>query len=218
MPKKRRGIENNLIEESSSQKSFLQFNVHNPYTVAIIVILALFAFFFLTKSWFIAATVNNTPISRFAVIRELEKQGGKQTLSGLITQTLILQEAKKQHVTVEQKEIDDEFKKAEAQLAANGQTLDGILAARGLTKEAAMEQIRMEKLIEKMIGNNITVNDKDIDNYMEKNKDSLPQSTDSAKLRQSIADQLKQQKMRDTLQSWLEDLQKKAKINYFVSY
>jgi len=224
MPTKKRGkvkitpqIENNLIEESTSQ-SVLPFEIRKPHIIIIAVILLILVGLFFAKSLFIAATVNNTPISRIAVIRDLEKQGGKQTLEGLITDTLILQEAKKQQVTVDQKEIDDELKKAEAQLAANGQTLDQVLQTRGLTKEGVMQLIRKQKLIEKMIGKDISISDQETDTYIEKNKDSLPQSSDSAKLRQSIKDQLKQQKLSDKYQSWIAELQKNAKINYFVNY
>ncbi|MDP2649265.1 MAG: hypothetical protein Q8P10_00315, partial [bacterium] len=59
----------------------------------IVVILAVGAFFL--KGLFVAALVNGEPITRVAIISELEKQGGKQALSSLVNQVLILQEAKK---------------------------------------------------------------------------------------------------------------------------
>ena len=58
----------------------------------VIILIAAILFYF--KGLFVVALVNGVPITRIAVINELEKQGGKQTLSSLVNQTLILQEAK----------------------------------------------------------------------------------------------------------------------------
>ena len=46
---------------------------------------------FLLKSVFIAAIVNGQPVWRIPLIRNLEKQGGKQVLNSLITNILIYQ-------------------------------------------------------------------------------------------------------------------------------
>ena len=51
-----------------------------------------FFFGFVLRGAFIAAAVNGRPISRFKVIRELEKRQGMTTLDGLITEELIKQQ------------------------------------------------------------------------------------------------------------------------------
>ena len=55
--------------------------------IAVIIILAALVYYY--KGLFIAATINGSPITRLAVIKELEKASGKQALDSLITKKLI---------------------------------------------------------------------------------------------------------------------------------
>ncbi|QQG40623.1 MAG: SurA N-terminal domain-containing protein [Candidatus Levyibacteriota bacterium] len=187
-----------------------------PLFIGIAVVLGLFIYFF--KGFFVAATVNGQPIFRFSLIQELEKQGGKRTLDSLITKTLILQEAKKQNITVDKKEVDNEIAKAEDSVKKQGQQLDAILAMQGISRENLKEQIRLEKTIEKLIAKDIQITDKEINDFIEKNKDNLSEASDSAKLKETVKDQLKRQKVSEKFQAWIADIQKQAKINYLVQY
>jgi parvulin-like peptidyl-prolyl isomerase len=181
------------------------------------VIIALLALAFFFRSLFIVAIVNGQPITRLAYINELEQTAGKQAMNSLVTKTLILQEAKKNNVTVSQKEVDDQIKTIQDNLAKQGQQLDSVLALQGMTQASLREQIYLQKLVEKMVGKNITVSDKEIADYIDKNKDSLPQNTSEADLKKQVHDQLYQQKLNDKVQTWIQGLQQKAKVSYLIS-
>ena len=207
----REKIENsNVIKKRLTRKNIV-------ILLSLIFIGALLYYF---RSLFIVATVNGEPINRVAFTKELEKQSGKQTLNTLVTKTLITQEAEKQNVTATQEEIDQELKKVEASLKDSGQSLDQALQMQGLTREGFQDQLRYQKLIEKMVGKNIIVSDAEINKYLEDNKESVPETTEAseaAALRVSIKDQLTQQKLSEKVQEWLANLQKNAKINYFLN-
>ena len=173
---------------------------------------------FYFKGLFIVATVNGQPITRIALIQELEKRNGKQMLSSLITQILINQEAQKKNIDVSQKEIDDQVKKVEDGLKKQGQTLDTALSFQGLTRKDFMDQIRLQKLVEKILAKDIKVTDKEISDYIEKNKDSIPSSLKPEEVTANARQQLEQQKLSSKAQPWIQGLQSKAKINYFVNY
>lgn len=183
-----------------------------------VIVVAVILLLYIFRSVFVVATVNGQPISRLQLYQELEKQGGKQALSGIITETLITQEAAKEHVTVSDQEVNDQIKSIEQNLAKQGQKLDQVLTAQGMTQKQLTDQIKLQKLAEKMAAKNITVSDKEISDYIEQNKDNLPQGQDEKTLRASVSDRLKQQKVNDKIQSWLQNLQKNAKINYLVNY
>lgn len=183
--------------------------------LGIIIVVGVFYYF---KGLFVAALVNGQPITRIAIIQELEKRGGKQTLSSLVTQSLILQEAEKKNVIVTQKEIDEEVKKVEDNLKKQGQKLDDALAFQGLTKEDFIKQIRIQKLVEKMLSKDIKVTDKEINDYMEQNKGNIPKDMTPSEVTASARLQLQQQKLGSKAQAWIADLQAKAKIQYFVNY
>ncbi|MBI4096187.1 MAG: SurA N-terminal domain-containing protein [Candidatus Levybacteria bacterium] len=182
----------------------------------IVVILAIAAFFL--RGLFVAALVNGQPITRLALIQELEKQGGKQTLSALVNQALILQEAKKKNVEISQKEIDNSVKQVEDSLKTQGQNLDTALAVQGMTKQDFIMQLKIRILVEKLLVDKMKVTDKEVSDYMEKNKETLPTDVKENELRKQVKQQLEQQKLASASQAWLEELNKNAKINYFVNY
>ncbi len=170
------------------------------------------------RSLLVAATVNGQPISRLEVIKELEKQGGKQTMNSIVTKTLILQEARKKNITVSDQEIQDELKKIEKQFSTQGRNLDDLLAAQGMSKTQLTEQIRIQKLIEKILGKDIQVTDKEVQDYIDKNKDALPPNAKPEELKTQVKEQIKQQKLSNKFQTWIADVQKNAKINYIIKY
>lgn len=185
------------------------------YIIGAVIITAILLFVF--KSLFVAALVNGSPISRLAVIQLLEKQAGKKALDSIVTKTLILQEAQKQNINVSQQDINSEMKKVEDNFKSQGQSFDDILKSQGLSRGDLEEQIKLQKIVTKMAGN-ITVSDKDIDDYIEKNKESLSEAADQAKLKEDVKAQLIDQKTQEKIQSIVQNLQQKAKILYFVNF
>ena len=193
------------IEPEKKLPSFRKAYIIGACVIAVTLI-ALYYF----KGLFIAATVNGQPISRLSIISSLEKQSGKQTLESIIVKTLILQEAKKQNIIISKSGLDQEIKKIESQVSSQGQNLDQLLIVQGMSRKDLTEQIEIQKIAEKLVEKYIKITDKEIEKYIEENKGSLKK--EDAKL------QLKQQKISEKLQSLIQGLQAKAKINHFVSY
>lgn len=167
---------------------------------------------------FVAAVVNGQPISRLEVVRQTEQQSGKQTLDTLVRNALIEQKAKKENVTVTEKEINDEIKKLQDNLSKQGQNLDQVLQAQGMSQDDLKKLIRLDKLVAKMVGKDIKVSDAEVNKYIEDNKDALPQDADEATLKKQVTEQLKQQKTNEKVRNWLAQLQKEANVTYFVQY
>lgn len=179
------------------------------------IIFLLGALLYTFRSLFVVASVNGETIGRAAFTRELESQSGKQVLNSLITKTIILQEARKKNISVSNKEVSDEVKKIEANLAKQGQKLDQVLVAQGLSRSTLLEQIKLRKLVEKMVGT-VSVTDKEAADFAEANKASLPEGIKPEDAKNQAMQQLKQQKSNEKIQAWLEKLQKGAKIDYFI--
>lgn len=210
-----------LVKEENSKKDVvvstgnnLPFKPSRRNLIIVAVILLVFGLFYFFKSIFIAAIVNGQPISRISVVQNLEKQNGKQMLSSLVTETLIYQEAKKQNINISQSEIDDEIKKIEDNFKKQGQSLEQVLTFQGMTKGDLIKSITIRKMVEKMVGKDIKVADKEVADYMEKNKSTIPEGEKP----ETIKEQLRQQKLNEKVQEWLDSLQKNAKIDYFVNY
>lgn len=166
---------------------------------------------------FVVAMVNGQFISRSSFNSAMEQQAGKQTLNSLVTQKLIEQEAAKKGISVPQSEIDAQAKKIDQQLSAQGQTLDQALSARGMSRSDFYAQLKLQSLLQKLLANDIKVSDKEVTDYIDKNRDSLPTGQSEEQLKASVKSQLEQQKLSTAAQSLVQKLQSQAKINYFIN-
>jgi len=184
----------------------------------VIVVVAILAILYFLKSLFIVALVNNRPISRFGFDRALEKQGGQQVLNNIVTEMLINQEAQKQNVTASQANLDQKYTEIDNQLKAQGQSLEAALTAQGQTRADFDSQMKTQIVLEKMLGKDISVSDQEVSDYFTKNKASFAKDATLASETASIKSALLQQKLSEKLQPWLQDLQSKAKILYFLKF
>lgn len=201
----------------SPTKKEREINKTGVAIFAVIIILGLLYFF---RSAFVVAMINGQPISRSEFNHTLEKDAGKQALSEIVTRTLIYQEANKNHINVSDQYIAGEIKKIEDQLKKSGQSLDSALKTRGLTREDLADQIKIKKIVDELVGKKITVTDKDVNDFIEKNKDQLPDNekdNPSKATKDSVKQRLQSEKLSQKFQEWIDNLQKKAKINKFIN-
>ena len=211
--------ETNSAPQESKSYVNLKFKKPKPLVIAIgvAVILIIVALFF-AKGHFVAATVNGSPISRWSVIKELEKQGGKQALEAIIDKKLIETELNKQKITATKEEVDAEIEKIKAQVASQGGTLEAALAQQGMTEEKLREQITIQKKLEKLLADKVAITDAEVDTYIKDSKATPPKDVKMEDFRKQISDQLKQQKFQQEAQKWVSDLTASAKIEYYVNY
>ena len=182
-------------------------------TPLLIIIIGILLYVF--RSSYLVAVVNGKPVTKFQLWNELEKQAGKQVLESLVIETLILQEAQNQNLQITQGEIDAEVQKIKDNLKQQGQELDQLLAAQGMSLDELKEQIRMQKIVEKLAAGNVVTTDEEVQEYLEKNKDFLPEDATQEELKITVKNQLEQQKQNEQVQTWIQALQEKAKITYF---
>lgn len=187
--------------------------------IIIVLLLASFGYLlFLNRGLFIAAMVNNQPITRLSIISELEKRSGKQALDTVITEALIMQEAQKNNVVVSNDEVDVEVKKVEDNVKAQGQDIDQLLAAQGMKKEDLVKQIRIQKIVEKILADKINPSDDEVKKYVTDNATMFAKELTAEQKVAQAKDQLKQQKLSSEFQSWITGVKANSKINYFVNY
>jgi hypothetical protein len=182
--------------------------------IAVLIIIAALAFYF--RGFFVAATVNGSPIGRFGVMREAEKQSGKSILDGIIIKKLIKSEAAKQKIVITKEDIAAEIAKLEEQLKSQNLTLDQALAKQGVTKASLEEQIVLQKQVEKMVPK-IAITDAEIAEYIKTNKITIPQGEET-NFRTQIKTSMEQAAFNESAQKFVEDLKAKASIKYMVTY
>jgi len=202
------------------KKSFFKKISKKTYLIiaAIIIVITLAAYLaYHYKGLIIAATIDGEPISRLKVIKTLEKVSGKDALDSLITQKLIMAEAKKQGITIGDDEVNKEIQKIEEQLKSQGQTLDNALSLQRMTLDDLKEQIVIQKELEKMLSNQTQVTDEEIEKYMKVSGVTIPKEQEE-NYKTQAKNQLAQQKLSTASQALISSLRSQAKIKYFVNY
>ena len=186
--------------------------------ILIAAVLGVAALGYLGRGLFVVALVNGTPISRLAVVRELEKQGGSETLDNLVVKSLIFQEARKKGVTVSQEELDQELSRINDIVSKQGMTLDEALALQNQSKNDLIEQIKLQKTVERILADKIAVTEEEGNDYFDKNKELFDDGAKLEDVSGEIRNQLAQTKLSSAYQSWITDLKASASINYFVTF
>lgn len=165
----------------------------------------------------LAATVNGEPVSRLALLAELERRHGREMLDDLITDTLIRQEAVRAGVSVPPSAVDEEIAGFRAQLEAQGQTLDAYLASQNLTLAFIAERILLREQLNALLAERAAVSDEDVGAFIETNAEFLPEGVDpaDAEFRAQVKESLEQQKFSTAAGEFIEELRAKADIRYF---
>lgn len=208
--------ETETLEIASINNGKLPFTKKQIILIGIIILVFVAGYF--GKSLFLVALVNNQPITRMSLDLELEKQGGKQVLDSKITEILILDEAKKQNISVTQTEIDGKIKEIETKIEAQGQKLDTLLSQQGQTRKDLGKQIKMQVIVEKILGKDIQVTDKEVEDYFKTNSTYYPKGTKLEEKSAEIKSTLSSQKLSAKVQPWLDNLKKSAKIYSFLNF
>jgi foldase protein PrsA len=166
--------------------------------ILLLALLGLVLFWQKTNTWPIAAFVNGRPISRFELNQQLYKQGGTQTLDGLISQRLIDTEITKQKISVSSEDVDKRLEEIKQSL---GENYNSALEAQGMTEDALKKQLNLQLSMEKLLSDKATVSAEEIKQISPDGKDL-----------ESAEKYLRQQKLQQAISTWVQELKTNAKI------
>ncbi|OGM74530.1 hypothetical protein A2191_01720 [Candidatus Woesebacteria bacterium RIFOXYA1_FULL_38_9] len=204
------------MEESKTEIKAKKRNISGLLGKLFILLVIGVVLYFL-KNLFLVGLVNNQPIWRLSVVRELEKQHGQEVTESIMTEILIAQEARKMGVSVLPKDVEDEISKLDAELKTQGQDLETVLAYQGMTREDLVKRMTMQKLIEGMLIDKVQVSDEEVAQYLKDNS-NLPEGVSQEEASMKAREALTQQKLQEQFFTWLTEVKKTANVRYFVNY
>lgn len=171
------------------------------------------------RSAFLVAKINKTYVTRWDMLQALEKQYGKSVLGSMVSKQLILEEAEKNGMTVSDLEIQDEITKLQESLKSQGKEMDAFLAERHLTMDDLKDQVRVQKLVVKMIIKDAVITEKDVDDTLQKmNPPKGAKQEELVSMRNQIRNNLQREKLDTVYASWSKSLQDKAQITFYQQY
>lgn len=189
-----------------------------PLKIGILFFILLLVILFLVRSLIFAAFVNGRPIFRLGVISITEKQNGSTVLANLIEKELIFNEAKKTGIKISEQMVDDEINSIKEILTQQNITLEQALELSKQDLKSLREQIKIQKIVEQILGSKITIQDSEISDYFATNKEYFGVNSKIDDVKEQIKEELFKQKLSTEYTNWIEEIKVNAKIKYIVNY
>lgn len=204
------------VNETSSKAPFISKRV--LFLVPVIVGVGIVLF--LLYKYFVIAWVDYTPVLRTKFYEQLEAKYGAELKDQMITEQLILNEAKRRNVSVSEEEVSAEVKKLEDQ-QGGADKLTQILQFQGISMEELRKQLMFQSLIKKMFGENINITDEEINKYIAENESlrgaAANEQSSSAndqgdRLREQAREQLQLEKIGQAFNTWLTEARDSKRV------
>lgn len=179
----------------------------------ILIIFGIVLLLYYKKSWFIAAIVNGQPITNLAVIQRENSLYREKTITQMVNEKVLEQEATKKGVKVTPAEINSKMAEVEKQYGG-ADKFNSLLTQQGLTRTDFEGQTRIQLIVEKLYGQEASPSTTDVEKFMTENKDA-PEATDAAKFKELATQQIKQQNLSKIFNEKFQALKQSAKIQIF---
>lgn len=162
------------------------------------------------------AKVNGKVITRLEFYKELEKNEGDAILEDMITKKLIFQEAENSNISISASEIESEINVIRNTVSQQGSSLEDILSYQGITYEQLLENIKIQKILEKLLEGSIEVTDEDIRTRYDENRDIYGNDKTFDELKEDIKYQLYQEEITAVYRNWIEEKRASAVIEKYL--
>lgn len=197
---------NNSLDKLMSLKSSRNF-----YLILLAVGILLLVIY--KKSWFVAALVNDMPITNLELQSKLNEQFRGQTLNQLINEKIIMNEAAKKSALPSGVDVDKKIAELESNVGGKD-VLESLLTQQGQTRVSLRSQVRVQLAVAKLYDNEASVSASEVEKFLAENRDSL-KATDSAQQEKEAFEAIKNQKLSQIFSQKFQNLRQKAKIQIF---
>lgn len=188
--------------------------MHRKWIIIAVLVLLLGGLLAANKGLLFAAIVNGKPIFSWELNHTLKSRFGAQTLEGMIGERLVYDEAQRNGISVSQEEIDAKRMEVVASVGGEAQFAD-LLTFQGMTRADFESQIRLQLMVQKLLGNDIEVTEAEIDTYIAENRAMLT-ATEPAQLRVEARNVILDQKVNEKIQPWFLELKENADVMRFL--
>lgn len=198
----------------------LPFSRRTSYIILLVVGLAVLAY--VANKYLVVAWVDKRPVTAFEYYSTLSKRYGNDISEELIVQKLLESEADAKGIKISDDELSSEISKIEEQQGGKDK-LDQILQAQNISVDEFHRLVKLQLLRSRLFAAEAMVTDTDVDAYIAENGDAFAPTKDAStgatidpkadpKLRESIMEQLKQQKTNASFSAWLQGARQSDRV------
>lgn len=181
-------------------------------------IIALFSFIlgFFVHNALPIAQINGEFISRGTFLKKLAETNGQGVLEAMIAERLIAQELKSNNIVITDKEIDAKISSMRKDLALQKTTFETLLVSTKQTLPQFRNELRTQLGVEKLLKKQVTVSEKEINDYFVRNKIVRGKNAILRSQLLSIRDTIYRAKLRQAFLNWYQLQKGKAKVQYYT--
>jgi hypothetical protein len=162
----------------------------------------------------VPAMVGNMPVTRFELWSRLEKSYGTQALDDMVNEKILDKAIADAHIKIDETKLTTQVKTLETQFETTG-GLDEALKQRGLSRKDLQKQIRTQLAVEELLADKINPSDDEIKAQFDSAATTMYKDKKFDDVKASIADELKQTKLRDEFLVWFGEIKKSVKVKNF---
>ena len=160
--------------------------------------------------------VNGEFISRGTFLKKLAVTNGQGVLEAMIAEKLIAQSLQENKIIVTDKEIDTKIAAMRKDLVLQKTTFEQLLASTRQTLPQFRHELRTQLGVEKLLKKQITVTEKEINDYFVRNKIVRGKNAILRSQLLSIRDTIYRAKLRQAFLQWYQLQKGKAKVQYYT--
>ncbi len=207
-----------VVKEKQSEVVAVKKTAGKPWLTKVLVLVLIGAVAYLMRSFLFAAFVGYSPITRYELVKTLEKSHGQEALEELISKKIVYNEAKAKGIIVSKSEIDSEIANIRTSLEAQGGSLENILLSQGQTLADVEENVRLQKLVERLLGDMLKVSEEEARSYFETNAASFEEGTTFEDIKEDLISSLSQQKLGSEFDKWITERKAATKVYYLLNF
>jgi parvulin-like peptidyl-prolyl isomerase len=206
---------------SSGVSSMPKLPVSRKTAYIALLALGVVVLLFAANKYLVVAWVDKMPVTVFEYYNTLSKRYGKDVSEELIVQKLLESEAKAKGIVISDEDLNAEIKKIEDQ-QGGADKLQQILTAQNISQDEFQRLVKLQLMRSKLFADGAMVSDSEVDQYIEENKDAFAPTSDAngvttdpktdQKLRDSIKEQLQQQKTNASFSAWLQGARQSDRV------
>ncbi len=160
--------------------------------------------------------VNGEFISRGTFLKKLAMTNGQGVLEAMIAEKLIAQELTNNKIVVTDQEVEAKIASMRKDLALQKTTLEVLLVSTKQTLPQFKNELKTQLGVEKLLKKQITVTEKEINDYFVRNKIVRGKNAILRSQLLSIRDTIYRAKLRQAFLNWYQLQKGKAKVQYYT--
>jgi len=161
--------------------------------------------------------VNGEPITFGEIAKVISTDSDTNYLDQLISEKIILFEARKRNIEVKKEEVEAEIYKIEKEAIESGVTLVQLLKERDATLEELEKNTKTRLMLYKILSEDVEITEWEIEDYIRQNQHLFKEGEEEL-VREEVIRILLDKKVSEMYETWIRETKASSEVRYLIDY